>query len=208
MMAVIEVSGEFIDPAFWDTLFISAVVLSLGVVVGIVGPGLLWRLLRPTVKVLQRTPGAETNPRATAEVCRIAQSLAETDPRAPRGEPAGAEGKARGPVARGRAGRPVVSACRRKNLRRGGRPRRITLSDGLAAPALGWVVNRSRGGLGIALDRMVIEGTVIEVRPTDAPEDVPWVQLIVRSCRRKGKRWYIGCQFKAELSWSLILMFG
>jgi hypothetical protein len=208
MVAMVEVSGDVIDPELWDALFQGALVLAIGVAVALIGPGLLWRLLRRTSVAVQGAPGAETTPQGVEAVGRIARALAVTDPRAPSPQPAGHTGRAAPPV-RGRAGQqPSDASCRRKHLRREGRPTRVHLSDGQGEPTLCWVVNRSRGGLGIALDRPVNAGTGIKVRPVDAPEDVPWVQVLVRNCRRKGKRWYLGCQFTTELPWSLILLFG
>jgi hypothetical protein len=99
---------------------------------------------------------------------------------------------------------------KRQHLRRKGQVRRILLSDtpDHEAPTLCWVTDRSRGGLGIVADRAFVSGALLAARPADAPDDVPWVQLQVRNCRRKGKRWHIGCQFAEELPWSVVLLFG
>jgi hypothetical protein len=62
----------------------------------------------------------------------------------------------------------------------------------------GWVADVSRGGLGLVALRALPVGTVLRVRATQAAEAVPWVEVCVRSCRRKGQRWQLGCRFHGE----------
>jgi hypothetical protein len=70
------------------------------------------------------------------------------------------------------------------------------------------VVNRSRGGLSIEAEAPYRPGTVLLARPAAAPDDVPWVWLEVRNCRRKGQQWGLGCKFTEALPWSTVLIFG
>ena len=62
----------------------------------------------------------------------------------------------------------------------------------------GWVADLSRGGLGLVALRSFPVGAVLRVRAVHAAEVVPWVEVAVRSSRRKGHRWHIGCRFNGE----------
>jgi hypothetical protein len=70
-------------------------------------------------------------------------------------------------------------------------------------------MDRSRGGIAVMATHEFAVGTVLEVRTTDAPDTAPRIKMEVRSCRKqKGKRWTLGCQFKEELPWSVLLLLG
>ena len=77
-----------------------------------------------------------------------------------------------------------------------------------AEPQFAWVVDRSSSGLGVVLMQAVEVGTVIGVRPMDAPADAAWTDVEVRSCSRQGKHWRIGCRFLETPDWSTLLRFG
>jgi hypothetical protein len=207
MMATVEVSGDLIAPEFWDTFFFDAFLLMLGVAVFVIGPSLVWWLLRPSTVVLRGVLGDERPPQDADAVDRIARTL-KASQRAPVSHGERSESPSAPQAGGSPPEQPQASSDRRRHLRREGRPTRIGISNGTGEPVPGWVLNRSRGGLGIALDRPLAVGTQVEVRPFTAPDDVPWVKVEVRSCRPKGKRWYIGCRFSTELPWSLILLFG
>ena len=106
---------------------------------------------------------------------------------------------------------PASNRERRASLRRSGNPVKVLVSqvgpDGEQRfKAL--AVNRSRGGLCLSVGRPVETGQVLQVRAAHAPDDLPWVELRVRSCQTNGERWLLGCQFVAELPWSVLLLFG
>jgi hypothetical protein len=98
----------------------------------------------------------------------------------------------------------------RGQVRRKGRPVKIVLAN----PADGqptitcWVVDRSRGGLGLMVPQPLTPGTRYQARAVDAPEELLPVQLEVRSCRPKGTRWRVGCRFTSEVPWGVLLHFG
>jgi len=87
---------------------------------------------------------------------------------------------------------------RRKAPRRGGNPIAILVSDaeGEVEPVRGWVLDRSLGGLGLELaeEGQVDVGTILSVRPTEGSY-VPWVKVEVRTCRRIGAAWRLGCKY-------------
>ena len=71
----------------------------------------------------------------------------------------------------------------------------------------GWVRDRCPGGLGLAVEKPLVVGTWLRVRPTHVMEDVPWVDLIVRHCHPQGNRWVVGCQFVEKPPRELMLLF-
>jgi hypothetical protein len=81
-------------------------------------------------------------------------------------------------------------------------------AEGIEAPLVCWVIDRSRGGLGMVTSEMLPVGAVVEVRAAHAPEDTPPIRVEVRSCRRRGYRWKVGCKFTAEVPWITLLLFG
>lgn len=99
---------------------------------------------------------------------------------------------------------------KRTALRREGNPVAVELTDEkmLGAPFDGFVIDRSVGGLGVVIDRTVEVGTILSVRPRNAPETVPWVQIEIRSCRAENKEYLLGCRFVRTPSWSVLLHFG
>jgi hypothetical protein len=99
---------------------------------------------------------------------------------------------------------------RRVAVRRGGNPMPIVLADpSEAAVSLeGTVLDRSRGGLLIASPELRPTGSMLRVRPKDAPEDVDWVGIQVRHARQKNGRWLLGCAFTRKMDWSELLIFG
>lgn len=99
---------------------------------------------------------------------------------------------------------------RRVALRRGGNPVAILISDAEARsrPSPGWVIDRSTGGLCLSVSEAVVEGTILSVRTSNAPETIPWVQLEVKNCRAVGGEYELGCQFVRTPPWSVLLLFG
>lgn len=98
----------------------------------------------------------------------------------------------------------------RKAVRRKGGQVEILLSDESAKerPWHGWVLDRSTGGLGLAVERPICPGTVVTVRTVNAPKVVPWLEMEVKSCREGKEGWEIGCKFVRTPPHGLLLMFG
>jgi hypothetical protein len=98
---------------------------------------------------------------------------------------------------------------RRTSVRRKGNPVGVVVLAGEAAYAEpGLVLNRSKGGLCLSVSGSVAVGTTLRIRACQAPEDSPWIQVVVRHCVAKGQRWQLGCQFMEELPWNVLLLFG
>jgi hypothetical protein len=99
---------------------------------------------------------------------------------------------------------------KRSSVRRTGKLIKVLITDAKAQskPMEGWVIDRSMGGLCVALPDKVPETTILSLRTVDAPREVPWVQVEVRRCESRGDRYEIGCQFVRTPSWSILLLFG
>ena len=80
--------------------------------------------------------------------------------------------------------------------------------DGLQDPCRAWIMDRSLGGLCLAVEEPVEQGTVLRVRAAAAPARTPWVQATVRHCRQKADVWELGCEFVRTPSWDVLLQFG
>ncbi|QVL34310.1 PilZ domain-containing protein [Telmatocola sphagniphila] len=99
---------------------------------------------------------------------------------------------------------------KRKSVRRGGVPTPISVVDPLQArrPMDAYVLDRSTGGIRIAIQKAIPIGSTAQVRPQNCSEEVPWIPIVVRNCREIGDYFEIGCQFEKELPWNLLLLFG
>jgi hypothetical protein len=101
---------------------------------------------------------------------------------------------------------------RRRAIRRGGLPTPILVLDpkaGRRAKASeAYVLDRSTGGLRLALEKPVNVGSTILAKPGNAPDGFEWVKVVVRNCREVGDYFEVGCQFETELELNRLLMFG
>jgi PilZ domain len=133
-----------------------------------------------------------------ARAGRRSDPLAPPVPPAPAGGPSSSDPYLQG----GRAEK-------RSSLRRGGSQVSVFVSDaeGEARPIRGTVVDRSAGGLAIAVDEPLPPGEVLSVRVANT-QDMPWVQVSVRNFRREGNYYLLGCQFLRPQPWSILLLFG
>jgi PilZ domain len=98
----------------------------------------------------------------------------------------------------------------RKSFRRQGCPVEVLAVNQQtnAAPFKAYVVNRSVGGLGLLLENPIAPETPMTVRPINAPQIAPWIEVVVKSCRESNVGWEVGCQFVKTPPWALLLMFG
>jgi hypothetical protein len=101
---------------------------------------------------------------------------------------------------------------RRRSIRRAGLPTPILVVDAKggkrARSSEAYVLDRSTGGLRLALERPVPVGTNLLAKPGNAPEGFQWVKLTIRNCREVGDYFEVGCQFESDLELSRLLMFG
>ncbi len=104
----------------------------------------------------------------------------------------------------------VADDERRSSLRLSGKPVSLRVRrPGSADDEFScWVVDRSSGGLGIMSDENIAEGAVLSVRPTNAPEECPWIEVKVKYCKPEKGSWRIGCQFTHKMTWDKLRLFG
>lgn len=101
-------------------------------------------------------------------------------------------------------------ADRRGAIRREGTPTRIFASSPAFKQKIetGWVLDRSTGGLRLALGLPVPPGGGLQIRAENAPDTIPWVSVIVRSCKHTGDHYEVGCAFETTPPWNVLLLFG
>lgn len=101
----------------------------------------------------------------------------------------------------------------RNMFRRHGNPVQVFVGtpDAKDDPGVGSVLDRSVGGMRLALYGEVEVGTVLSIRPTHADNIVPWVDLEVRSCKVSKEmpgQFEVGCQYVKSPPYSIQLLFG
>ena len=101
-------------------------------------------------------------------------------------------------------------ADRREAVRREGTPVRVilfspTFRNGVSD---GFVLDRSTGGMRIAMAMAMAPGTVMQVRAVNAPDTIGFVAVIIRSCRKNDDFFEIGCEFEKTPPWNVLLLFG
>lgn len=102
-----------------------------------------------------------------------------------------------------------TASNRRNSLRREGTVEVVVQSPaftGGEAPA--YVVDRSTGGLRLALATGLAAGIALQVRAKHAPDTTPWVTVLVRSCRPTDDHFELGCEFEKTPPWNVLLLFG
>jgi hypothetical protein len=98
---------------------------------------------------------------------------------------------------------------RRSSNRRWGNPTEVSLTSALWSGTLhGLVINRSKGGFAIFVDKELEPTTILSVRPREAPHYVQPVEIEVKHCRKIRRNFIIGCQASAEIPWNVLVWFG
>jgi PilZ domain-containing protein len=99
---------------------------------------------------------------------------------------------------------------RRAAVRRDGPPVGVLVSSPAFRNGIetGYVLDRSTGGLRLALTATVATGIALQVKAENAPANTPWVTVIVRNCRHAGQHYELGCEFDKTPPWNVLLLFG
>jgi hypothetical protein len=112
---------------------------------------------------------------------------------------------------------PVATATKPKDQRgmhrRHGNPVEVHVGtpENKKNTTLGSVLDRSVGGVRLAVFSEVEVGTVMSIKPVHADAMVPWVDVEVRSCRRSVEipdQFEVGCQYVKSPPYSIQLLFG
>jgi hypothetical protein len=101
-------------------------------------------------------------------------------------------------------------ADRRGAVRREGAPVRVLLSSSTFRNGVndGYVVDRSTGGLRILIQSAIAPGSTMQVKAVNAPDNIGFVTVIVRSCRKNTDHFELGCEFEKTPPWNVLLLFG
>lgn len=101
-------------------------------------------------------------------------------------------------------------ADRRSSQRREGGPVQVDVTSPAMnkGPLPGYVLDRSTGGLRLALKAGMPPGSTLQIRACHAPDNSPWVTVIVRSNKDTGEHFEIGCEFERTPPWNVLLLFG
>ncbi|MFO0804533.1 MAG: PilZ domain-containing protein [Gemmataceae bacterium] len=101
-------------------------------------------------------------------------------------------------------------ADRRGAVRREGAPVRVLLSSTTFRNGVndGYVVDRSTGGLRILIQSAIAPGSTMQVKAVNAPDNIGFVTVIVRSCRKNSDHFELGCEFEKTPPWNVLLLFG
>jgi len=101
------------------------------------------------------------------------------------------------------------TAERRRAPRRQGKPVAVVIAvEGSAGTRQGTVLDRSVGGLRLAVAGPIDVGTVLNLRVAQAAETLPSVRVEVKHCRKVADDWQIGCQFLQTPPASVMWLFG
>jgi hypothetical protein len=108
---------------------------------------------------------------------------------------------------------PAKAKDQRGMARRHGNPVEVHVAppEAKESPEVGSVLDRSMGGMRLALFHEVEAGSVISIRPVHADAMIPWVDLEVRSCKASQElpgQFEVGCQYVKSPPYSIQLLFG
>ncbi len=98
---------------------------------------------------------------------------------------------------------------RRQRSRRQAAPKEIhfRISEGAIAKP-GFVIDRSSGGLRLALEQALPVDSHVFLKADQAPSGTPWAEAVVCWCKPMDDRFDLGCQFVGNVPWNVLLLFG
>jgi hypothetical protein len=102
------------------------------------------------------------------------------------------------------------AAEQRRSFRRGGHSIDVFYKhpQQQGGPAQASVHDRSMGGVCLLTHETLAVGTVLSIRPAQADEIVPWVDVEVCTCRQVDDCFEVGCRFIKTPPYSILLLFG
>ena len=75
-------------------------------------------------------------------------------------------------------------------------------------PVNAWVIDRSRQGLRLAVEKELPIGGLFTVRAMNAPPATPWCPVEIRHCSAGDGHWEIGCRFLLPPPVQVLMLFG
>jgi hypothetical protein len=98
---------------------------------------------------------------------------------------------------------------RRIRVRRVGSsaPIHITFADG-SPPRRGVALDRSSGGMRLAVEQALPVGTLVGLTPANAPPGAATVRASVRWCKKVDLHFEFGCRFCDDVPLAVLMQFG
>lgn len=108
------------------------------------------------------------------------------------------------------ASAPASGVEQRTEFRRPGNAVLVLIADAddLRQPWNAWVVDRSRRGLRLSVERPLVIGQTYTVRPAEAPPGTPWTAVEVRHCSPIDGHFEAGCRFVHPPPVAVLLLYG
>jgi hypothetical protein len=161
-------------------------------VLGLVGGNLRGRRRRVVVPAITFQPLPNATSPTLPAAARSAKALAFVPP---------------APLA---ASAPADGPDQRAEFRRPGNPVLVHIADAdqQRSPWNAWVVDRSRRGLRLAVERPLLVGNVYTVRPIQAPPATPWTAVEIRHCSQLDSHWEAGCKFLKPPTVAVLMLYG
>lgn len=70
------------------------------------------------------------------------------------------------------------------------------------------VVELSANNLLVMSNRLFTSGSRLRLRPARAPDDMPWIPAVVRTCRTTGTGWKVECELDPNLPENVLALFN
>jgi hypothetical protein len=105
---------------------------------------------------------------------------------------------------------PANATDLRTDFRRPGNPVLVLVADAddQRTPWNAWVIDRSRRGLRLAVEKPLVVNHLYTVRPHQAPPATPWTALEVRHCAEVDDHWEVGCRFLQPPPVAVLMLYG
>jgi hypothetical protein len=97
-----------------------------------------------------------------------------------------------------------------KSLHRSGGSVDLLITDEARGdnPVRGWVAERSVNTLTLVSEESFSAGSVAKVRPVNAPDGIPWVEINIHECSPNDSEWKIVCRFVKIPPFNILMLFG
>jgi hypothetical protein len=97
-----------------------------------------------------------------------------------------------------------------KSLHRKGGSVDVLLADPARPdnPVKAWVLERSVHVMTLVAEEALNAGTTSKVRPLNAADNIPWIDVAVQECSQAESEWRIVCKFVKVPPYNILMLFG
>jgi hypothetical protein len=98
-----------------------------------------------------------------------------------------------------------------RSLRRRGNSVDVLITDPMPAdndPVKGWVLERSVHTVTFVAEEAIAAGTVARVRPLNAADEIPWLEIAINECSQAEAEWRLACKFVKLPPYNILMLFG